>query len=39
MRNLIADVGDGVDDELVWRALEKRVPRMISQLVDDDPLH
>lgn len=36
MRNLIAHVCDGVDDELVWRALEKRVPRMIQQLVGDD---
>lgn len=35
MRNLIAHVDDGVDDELVWRALEKRVPRMIAELVDD----
>lgn len=29
-------VYDGVDDELVWRALEKRVPRMIAQLVGDE---
>lgn len=36
MRNLIAHVCDGVDDELVWRALEKRVPRMVAQLVGDD---
>jgi uncharacterized protein with HEPN domain len=36
MRNLIAHVYDGVDDELVWRALEKRVPQMIAQLVDGD---
>ncbi len=35
MRNLIAHVYDGVDDELVWRALEKRVPQMIAELVDD----
>jgi uncharacterized protein with HEPN domain len=41
MRNLIAHVYDGVDDELVWRALEMRVPRMIQQLVGDgdQPLH
>jgi uncharacterized protein with HEPN domain len=36
MRNLIAHVYDGVDDELVWRALQKRVPRMVAELVDDD---
>jgi uncharacterized protein with HEPN domain len=36
MRNLIAHVYDGVDDELVWRALEKRVPQMIAELVGDD---
>ncbi|MFI6425430.1 DUF86 domain-containing protein [Promicromonospora sp. NPDC050880] len=36
MRNVIAHVYDGVDDELVWRALEKRVPQMIEQLVDRD---
>ena len=36
MRNLTAHVYDGVDDELVWRALEKRVPRMIAELVDDE---
>jgi broad specificity phosphatase PhoE len=36
MRNLIAHVHDGVDDELVWRALENRVPRMIAQLVDPE---
>ena len=35
MRNLIAHVYDGVDDELVWRALEKRVPRMIAELVGE----
>ncbi|MFD2026743.1 DUF86 domain-containing protein [Promicromonospora aerolata] len=41
MRNLIAHVHDGVDDKLVWRALEHRVPRMLQQLVggDDPPLH
>lgn len=41
MRNLIAHVNDGVDDELVWRALENRVPQMIAQLVGSgrDPLH
>jgi uncharacterized protein with HEPN domain len=41
MRNLIAHVYDGVDDELVWRALQKRVPQMIAQLVGDEgqPLH
>ncbi|WP_423462505.1 DUF86 domain-containing protein [Promicromonospora sp. MS192] len=36
VRNVIAHVDDGVDDELVWRALEKRVPQMIEQLVDRD---
>lgn len=36
MRNLIAHVYDGVDDELVWRALEKRVPQMVAQLVGND---
>lgn len=41
MRNLIAHVYDGVDDELVWRALENRVPRMIAELVgpEQNPLH
>ncbi|WP_369370864.1 DUF86 domain-containing protein [Promicromonospora sp. Populi] len=41
MRNLIAHVYDGVDDELVWRALEKRVPKMVAELVGDEetPLH
>ncbi|GHH68823.1 HepT-like ribonuclease domain-containing protein [Promicromonospora soli] len=33
MRNLIAHVYDGVDDELVWRALEKRVPWMVEELL------
>jgi hypothetical protein len=34
-------VYDGVDDELVWRALENRVPRMIAELVgpEQNPLH
>jgi uncharacterized protein with HEPN domain len=36
MRNLIAHVYDGVDDELVWRALENRVPQMIARLVDPE---
>jgi uncharacterized protein with HEPN domain len=39
MRNLIAHVDDGVDDELVWRALEKRVPWMVAELTGDRPLH
>ncbi|MFC8799738.1 DUF86 domain-containing protein [Promicromonospora sp. NPDC057138] len=39
MRNLIAHVYDGVDDELVWRALVKRVPWMVEELTDGDSLH
>ncbi|WP_372461764.1 hypothetical protein [Antribacter soli] len=32
MRNLIAHVCDGVDDEFVWRALANRVPTMVAEL-------
>lgn len=32
VRNLIAHVYDGVDDEFVWRALANRVPAMVAEL-------
>ena len=35
MRNLIAHVYDGVDEDFVWRALERRVPAMIAELLGD----
>ncbi len=36
MRNLVAHVYEGVDEEFVWRALERRVPAMIAELLGDD---
>lgn len=36
MRNLIAHVYEGVDDEFVWRALAHRVPAMVTELVHGD---
>jgi uncharacterized protein with HEPN domain len=35
MRNLIAHVYDGVDEEFVWRALVHRIPAMVGELTEE----